>query len=162
MVADFDVLAPGVLVFRRAGLADLDSVAGLQGALRLELGTPRQAGAARRALDNYPALYAANLAAHFLAVADRRVVAIAGAFIPSDPPCGLPAQHRHGLLGDAYTRPDWRGQGLGRRLSFEAIEWLRGQGVAEVRLTADGNSRRLYESFGFKASSAGMVLRIAR
>jgi hypothetical protein len=51
----------------------------------------------------YQGLYADNLAIHFLAVADRQIVAMAGAFIKSDIPYCFFRNPNYGFIGDVYT-----------------------------------------------------------
>ena len=52
---------------------------------------------------HYQGLYADHLAIHFLAVADRHFVAMAGAFIKSDIPYCFFRNPHYGFIGDVYT-----------------------------------------------------------
>lgn len=63
---------------------------------------------------------------------------------------------RVGQLRWVLARPEVRGEGLGRRLVEESLEYCRGQGMRQVFLqTTDGleASRRLYDSLGFRLVS---------
>ncbi len=53
-----------------------------------------------------------------------------------------------------YVRPDWRGQGLGRRLAVAVIDAARERGYRAMRLdTTDDmvDARTLYDRLGFRA-----------
>jgi GNAT superfamily N-acetyltransferase len=62
-------------------------------------------------------------------------------------------------IGDVYTDPADRGRGLARRLSREALDWLRAREVGTVRLLATQEGRAIFEELGFRPSEA-MVLEL--
>lgn len=101
-------------------------------------------------------MYADGTARHFLACASEPV-AIAGAFLKSDVPFRYFANPVYGFIGDVYTSPGFRGKGFSTQLNQLALEWLRAQGVAMVRLLASEAGRPLYEKLGFIPSDE-MVL----
>lgn len=152
----------GGYAFRRAAREDLAEVA------RLKLAMFRDAGLAHllsgdadsRVLDSYAVLYTYERAAHFVAVRNGRIAAIAGAFIKSDLPYCFYERPVYGFIGDVYTDPAHRRQGLASRLSGEAIDWLRQREVKVVRLLASPQGRGIYERLGFRASDE-MVLSLA-
>jgi GNAT superfamily N-acetyltransferase len=150
----------GTLAFRPAKAADLKDVVILKLKMFEDAGFSKRLAANVESLvySHYQGLYADNLAIHFLAVADRQIVAMAGAFIKSDIPYCFFRNPHYGFIGDVYTRQEWRGKGLARRLSQEAIQWLRTQGMGEVHLLASEHGRPLYQSLGFVPSDE-MVLR---
>lgn len=139
------------IVFRRAGALDLAEIARLKRAMFEEAGFGRLLADDAEALvvARYRELYADGRAAHFLALAGGEIAALAGAFVKSELPYCFFTNPRHGFLGDVYTAPAWRRRGLARRLSLEALDWLRAAGVDAVRLLASGQGRGLYESLGF-------------
>lgn len=58
----------------------------------------------------------------------------------------------HACLGFMYVRPDYRGQGLNKRLMAHLIDWAKVNGLAEVHLTVyPGNAPAIsaYEKAGF-------------
>jgi len=85
--------------------------------------------------EDYSRLYEANLAAHFLAKVDNRIVGIVGAFIKS-----------------------YRNHGISMKLNREALNWLRDYGVSFVRLLASDAGRPIYERLGF-SPDVDMVLK---
>jgi len=80
---------------------------------------------------------------------DGRVAAGAGVAIvdwsgsPADP------QPRRGWIQNVYTEPEFRRQGLARRLMETTISWCREAGFAHISLHASVYGRPLYEELGF-------------
>jgi GNAT superfamily N-acetyltransferase len=62
-------------------------------------------------------------------------------------------------IGDVYTDSADRGRGLARRLSREALDWLRAREVGTVRLLATQEGRAIFEELGFRPSEE-MVLEL--
>jgi GNAT superfamily N-acetyltransferase len=56
---------------------------------------------------------------------------------------------RRAWIVNMYTEPEYRRQGLARRLMEAMIEWCRGQRMANVFLHASDEGRPLYEALGF-------------
>jgi GNAT superfamily N-acetyltransferase len=141
----------GQFSFRRAETADLAEVARLKRAMFEEASRAHLLAADAEDLvrAHYQSWYADGLAAHFLALADGQIAALAGAFVKSDLPYCFFARPSYGFIGDVYTLPAWRRRGLARRLSLQALAWLREGGAGEVRLLASEHGRGLYESLGF-------------
>ncbi len=106
---------------------------------------------------DYSQLYEENLAIHFLAKVDDRIVGIVGAFIKSDIPFRYFSKGQYGFIGDVYTMPSYRKLGISMNLNKEALKWLRDYGVNFVRLLASDAGRPLYERLGFSAD-VDMVL----
>jgi GNAT superfamily N-acetyltransferase len=79
-----------------------------------------------------------------------RVVAGGGMMIvpwlsrPADP------EPRRVWILNVYTYPEYRRQGIARRLMQAMIEWCRQAGFQSVSLHASDDGRLLYESLGFK------------
>jgi GNAT superfamily N-acetyltransferase len=79
-----------------------------------------------------------------------RVVAGGGMMIvpwlsrPTDP---VP---RRAWILNVYTYPEYRRQGIARRLMQTMIEWCRGQAFQSVSLHSSKDGRPLYESLGFR------------
>ncbi len=83
-----------------------------------------------------------------------RVVAGAGLIVhdwPSGPFC--PAQPRRAYILNVYTEPEFRGQGIARRLMTEIVESCRTQGLGSVSLHSSKFGRHLYESMGFQPTN---------
>jgi GNAT superfamily N-acetyltransferase len=66
--------------------------------------------------------------------------------------------HVHSL----YVQPRHRGEGIGRRLLEEALDWGRGRGCAEAELNvlARNPACKLYQSVGFEVSQLEMRLEL--
>lgn len=56
-------------------------------------------------------------------------------------------------LLNVYVYPEFRRQGVARRLMQGMVDWCRAQGFATVWLHASDEGRPLYESMGFVATS---------
>ena len=61
-------------------------------------------------------------------------------------------------LMNVYTSPDYRGQGIARRMVEMLIEEARRRGVTEISLDATASGRPLYRKLGFQDSEECMVL----
>jgi GNAT superfamily N-acetyltransferase len=90
----------------------------------------------------------------WLAVAqDARVVAGAGVQIRTLLPRPETDVEREALVVNMYVDPDYRRQGLARRLMEAILAWSREQGVERISLHASAMGRHLYESLGFVHSN---------
>lgn len=102
----------------------------------------------------YLAMALANGTLHgWLAQAGDRVVA--GGFVlispwPSHPYDG---KCRRATILNMYTDPEFRRQGIARRLMQTMIDWCRKAGFVHVDLHASDKGRPLYESLGFKSTN---------
>jgi len=63
---------------------------------------------------------------------------------PADP------EPRRAWILNVYTCPEYRRQGIARRLMQTMIEWCRQAGFQSVSLHSSDEGRPLYESLGFK------------
>ena len=103
-------------------------------------------------LEGYKRMYERGEAQHFLACFEGKPIACAGAFLKADIPFRYFRSSTYGFVGDVYTEPGFRGQGLARLLSERVLDWLEARGVCMVRLLASEAGRSLYTKLGFKAS----------
>ena len=81
--------------------------------------------------------------------------AVAGGIVwlrPSAPRPGVRDPIQPFLLS-MYTKPGWRGLGLGSRIVSEAVKWAKRNGYAEIRLHSSSMGRRLYLRQGFERTS---------
>ena len=65
---------------------------------------------------------------------------------------------REGYLINVYTRPDWRGRGVGGSLMDAALAHARRLGLARIRLHASPLGRRLYSHYAFHGREDEMEL----
>lgn len=109
-------------------------------------------------LQDYQRLYATNKARHFVAFLEDKIVAMAGAFLKSDLPFRYFYRDTYGYIGDVYTEPSFRNQGIATRLSTDALVWLKSEKVEMVRLFATNAGHPIYKKLGFQPSDE-MVLK---
>lgn len=57
------------------------------------------------------------------------------------------------MVVNMYTEPEYRRQGLARKLMDIMIEWCRKEGFGSVLLHSSTEGRSLYESLGFKQTN---------
>ncbi len=89
----------------------------------------------------------------WLAEARERVIAGVGIAIlpwPGSPDDPAP---RRGWIINVYTDPEFRRQGLARRLMNALVDWCRESGFANVSLHASVFGRPLYEDMGFRQTN---------
>jgi GNAT superfamily N-acetyltransferase len=60
---------------------------------------------------------------------------------------------REASILNVYVYPEFRRQGIARRLMQAMIDWCRAEGFPHVSLHASKDGRTLYESLGFQPSS---------
>jgi GNAT superfamily N-acetyltransferase len=86
----------------------------------------------------------------WLACASTGQVVAGGGLIVHEWPAraGDPNTQRAYIL-NVYTEPEYRQQGLARRIVTTIIEWCRAQGFQTVALHASDAGRPLYEALGF-------------
>lgn len=86
----------------------------------------------------------------WLAVAeDGTVAAGAGVQLRMLLPRPETAVTREALVVNVYVQPEYRRNGLARRLMIAILDWSREQGIERVVLHASVMGRPLYESLGF-------------
>ena len=82
-----------------------------------------------------------------------RVVAGGGVLVSSWPAGPRDPLTRRAVILNVYAEPDFRRQGLARRLMLLMIQWLKGQGFSSVALHSSDEGRHLYETLGFRTAS---------
>jgi len=139
------------VTFDAANVDDLACIVELKIAMFRETGhaAALHPSAAALILDDYRQLYADRAAQHFIARSGPLVVACAGAFLKNDLPFRYFRCPVYGFIGDVYTDPRFRRQQIARRLSQDALSWLRCEGVEMVRLLASDAGRAMYTTLGF-------------
>ena len=85
----------------------------------------------------------------FAEAENGEIAAGAGLWLMDWPPHMIGPGSCRGNILNVYTRPEYRRQGLGRRLTGTAVDWCRANGVATVILHASDEGRELYRSLGF-------------
>ena len=72
-----------------------------------------------------------------------------GSVTDRHPPGPSNTSGRIGYIMNISVEPDYRHQGLGRRLTQAAIDWMAEQGIYYIKLHASEMGRSLYEEMGF-------------
>lgn len=90
---------------------------------------------------------------HWLAVASGRVVGGGGVLL-----CPWPANPRdacteRAMILNVYTEPEFRRQGVARRIVETILLWIRARGLRSANLHASDEGRVLYEKLGFVATN---------
>ncbi|WP_110986821.1 GNAT family N-acetyltransferase [Acaryochloris thomasi] len=62
-------------------------------------------------------------------------------------------QRKYGYIWGVYVEPDYRGQGIGTRLTEMAVEYLRSQHCTRAILHASPSGQPVYEHLGFIPSN---------
>lgn len=60
---------------------------------------------------------------------------------------------RRAYIANIYTQPEYRSQGIARRVMNAILDWCRSEGLKVVSLHASPFGRPLYESMGFKPTN---------
>jgi ribosomal protein S18 acetylase RimI-like enzyme len=89
----------------------------------------------------------------FAVAEDRSAAAGAGLWLMDWPPHMVGPASRRGNILNVYTRPEFRRQGLARRLTEMAVEWCRAHDVRTVILHSSDEGRPLYRALGFESSN---------
>jgi len=87
---------------------------------------------------------------------DGQVVSTCGVVIDRHPPTPHNLSGRIGYLMNVVTEPDYRRQGLARRIIQAALRWLDEQGIQRVTLHATESGQPLYQSLGFEPVTSEM------
>ncbi len=89
----------------------------------------------------------------FLAVADGRIVSGGCVWLQEiQPRPGLRARVVPYFLS-MYTEPEYRRQGIAKRIVEEAVRWSRGHGYPRISLHASEMGRSIYAKLGFEATT---------
>jgi GNAT superfamily N-acetyltransferase len=144
-----------MLAIRPATLEDAAIIAGHRRAMFFDMGH-------RDGLDSMTEAFlpwvrakmsAGEYLAWFAIAEDGSVAAGAGLWLMDWPPHMIGTGSRRGNILNVYTRPDFRRQGLARRLTETAVEWCRANGIGTVILHASDEGRELYQSLGFQPTN---------
>ena len=85
--------------------------------------------------------------------AEGRVVAGAGVAISDWPGSPDDPTGKRALVLNVYTEPEFRRQGIARRLMVAVIAWCRDEGLRSLSLHASDFGRALYEELGFRQTN---------
>src|ERR1700690_1778171 len=89
----------------------------------------------------------------------NRVVAGGAIIISPWPAHPYDLEGRRATILNVYTYPEYRRQGIARRLMQTMVDWCKREGFARVTLHASKDGRSVYESLGFEIGNE-MVLKL--
>lgn len=84
---------------------------------------------------------------------DDKIVAGAGLWLMDWPSHMVGSSPRRGNILNVFTEPEFRRQGIARRLMEAALQWCRSNEIDFVILHASPQGRSIYESMGFYAGN---------
>jgi GNAT superfamily N-acetyltransferase len=145
------------ILIREAGLEDIPHILHHRRAMYWDIGNHDEDAHHRMLASAEAFLHAAMPRGRYRAwmaeTPDRRVVAGAGITIVDwAGSADDPAPHR-AWIQNVYTEPEYRRQGLARRLMDTVVAWCREEGFASVSLHASVFGRPLYEDMGFEQTN---------
>lgn len=96
-------------------------------------------------------------------VADVQGLAVSsiGLVIHSVPPSPRNAAGNEAYIMNLVTLPEYRRQGIAKRLLLHVVDVVRSEGILTLSLHASAAGRQLYESVGFRAPEDLPELRLA-
>ena len=145
------------LHIRLATEADAPVVAEHRARMFMDTGrlTPEAAVAMRAKLQKQlpPMLASGEYTGWFLVTPEDAVVAGAGVQLRHLLPRPETLVEREALVVNVYVVPDYRQQGLARRLMAAILEWCVAQGIERAALHPSAMGRHLYETMGFTPSN---------
>jgi len=100
-----------------------------------------------------PMLSSGEYTGWFIVTQDDRVVAGAGVQVRHLLPRPETLIDREALVVNVYVVPEYRQQGLARRLMQTILDWCVEQGIERVALHPSVMGRHLYETLGFNQSN---------
>lgn len=141
------------LTIRRATATDATTVAEHRVQMFLDMGRldAEQAAVLRAQLSAtlQPMLASGEYIGWFVTTPDDVVVAGAGVQMRYLLPRPETFTEREALVVNVYVAPEYRRQGLARRLMTTILDWCKEQGIERVVLHPSSQGRPLYESLGF-------------
>jgi len=84
---------------------------------------------------------------------DGAIVGGLGLWLMDWPPHLVGPGSRRGNILNVYTAPNFRRQGIARRVMEVALDWCRTNGIRAVILHASDEGRALYKSLGFEPTN---------
>ena len=142
---------------RAAGLEDIPQVMYHRRSMFAEMGRDDAAGQEKMLETTQAYLCAAISSGGYIGwlaeTGEGRVVAGVGVAIAAWPGSPDDPTPRRGCVINVYTEPEFRRQGIARRLMDTLIAWCREQGFRSVSLHASDFGRTLYEDLGFRPTN---------
>lgn len=101
---------------------------------------------------------AGNTFSAWVATENEQIIAMGGAAYFELPPNDWYPLGKTAYIGNLYTRPEHRRQGIAARLMELILAEAKERGCRRILLNTSDMARPLYENFGFAASPTAMAL----
>lgn len=139
---------------KKAEIRDLNLVIKMKMDMFTEVGSIAllQENAEEKIYEKYRELYQEGKGCHYLVYEKDTVIACGGAIIKEDVPFCFFKTPMYGYIIDVYCIPEKRRNGYASKIMEKLIEWLRDNGVHNIKLKPSAAGRQLYERFAFSDS----------
>jgi GNAT superfamily N-acetyltransferase len=77
----------------------------------------------------------------------------AGLWLPDWPPHPRRPDTRRGYVMNVYVQPEYRGQGIAKRLMIAVMDWCKEHNTMIISLHASDAGRPVYEGLGFEGTN---------
>lgn len=93
----------------------------------------------------------------WIAVVDNEIVATSSVSFYKLPPLTIRPTGKVAYIGNMFTYPKYRKQGIATKLFALSVEEAKKNGCRQILLNATDMGRPIYEKYGFKGSTDDMV-----
>ena len=138
------------LTYRRLTAEDVPAFAAMRIAQLKEEGAESDLDLMSALLEYYRKHLADGTFVSWLAVDGERIIGTSGMSFVEKPPYYSNPTGKIGLLSSMYTHPDYRRQGIARKLLDCVVEEARACGCGAVWITASEMGVLLYTAYGFE------------
>ena len=138
------------LTYRRLTAEDVPAFAAMRIAQLKEEGAESDLDLMPALLEYYRKHLADGTFVSWLAVDGERIIGTSGMSFVEKPPYYSNPTGKIGLLSSMYTHPDYRRQGIARKLLDCVVEEARACGCGAVWITASEMGVLLYAAYGFE------------
>lgn len=150
------------LNFRIAEKSDFEQLANLRWAFRMENGDERAAMSQKEFVKKCVEFFEAKADGdyHIYWIAEEEGEILSHIFVHKidmiPRPCKI--EDRFGYITNNYTKPEFRGKGIGTRLLEKVIEWAKAEDLELLIVYPSEKSQSFYERKGFKTENEVMEL----
>jgi GNAT superfamily N-acetyltransferase len=148
------------ITYRKLTENDLETFIAMRIAQLREEGATEELDLKPALIDYYHRHMADGTFVSWLAVDGEKIIGTSGMSFVEKPPYFSCPSGRIGLLSSMYTDPQYRHQGIGKKLLGLVVEEARKYGCGAVQITASDMGVLLYQDFGFVKNSNFMQFKL--
>lgn len=137
------------ITYRKLTENDLETFISMRVAQLREEGTTEELDLKPTLMDYYHRHMADGTFVSWLAMDGEMIIGTSGMSFVEKPPYFSCPSGKIGLLSSMYTDPDYRRQGIAKKLLGLVVEEARAYGCGSVQITASDMGVLLYTDFGF-------------